>query len=58
MAGEMDIWSLETKKELSHTKAYCTVSVDWSPTGKYLLTGVLHDRVKVDNEMKVFNAAG
>lgn len=58
MAGEVDFWSLETLKELGKTKAYCSVGVEWAPNGRYVLTSVLHERVKVDNEMKLFTATG
>jgi translation initiation factor 2A len=58
LAGEVDIWSLDTHKEIGKTKAYCTVGVEWAPDGKHILTSVLHERVKVDNEVKIFKANG
>lgn len=58
LAGEVDFWSLDTLKEIGKTKAYCTVSSEWAPDGKHLLTSVLFERVKVDNEIKVFRANG
>jgi len=54
LAGEVDFWNLEAHKEIGKTKAYCTVSVEWASDGKHILTSVLHERVKVDNEVKIF----
>ena len=58
LAGEIDFWSLDSSKELGKTKAYCTVSVEWAADGKHVMTAVLHERVKVDNEVKFFRANG
>jgi translation initiation factor 2A len=58
LAGEVDFWSLDTSKEIGKTKAYCTVTVEWAADGKHLMTAVLHERVKVDNEVKIFKANG
>jgi translation initiation factor 2A len=58
LAGEVDFWSLDSQKEIGKTKAYCTVSIDWSPNTKYVMTSVLYDRVKVDNEIKIFSPIG
>lgn len=58
LAGEVDFWDLDSHKEIRKTKAYCSVKVEWSPDGKYVLGAVLHERVKVDNEVKVFSAVG
>ena len=58
LAGEVDFWDLEGHKEIGKTKAYCTVGIDWAPNGKYLLSAVLYERVKVDNELRIYNAFG
>ena len=58
LAGEVDFWDLETHKELGKTKAYCTVSIDWAKDGKHVMCAVLHERVKVDNEIKILKANG
>jgi uncharacterized protein with WD repeat len=34
------------------------VGVEWSPDGRFLLTSVLHERVKMENEFKIFTATG
>jgi uncharacterized protein with WD repeat len=49
---------LDNQKELGKTKSYCTVSVEWAADGKHLMTAVLWERVKVDNEFKIFKANG
>ena len=58
LAGEMDFWNLGNSKEIGTTKSYCSVGIHWSPHGKYVLTSVLYERVKVDNEFKIFSAKG
>lgn len=58
LAGEVDIWNLASHKEQGKTKAYCTVGIEWAPDGKHLLSSVLYERVKVDNELRVYNALG
>ncbi len=58
LAGEIDFWSLEGNKEIGKTKAYCTVGIHWAPDAKHILSAVLHERVKVDNEIRVYNAVG
>lgn len=58
LAGEVDFWNMNTHKEIGKTKAYCTVGIDWAPDGKHVLSAVLHERVKVDNEIRIYNALG
>jgi uncharacterized protein with WD repeat len=58
LAGEVDFWNLETNRELGKTKAYCTVGIEWAPNGKFVLSSVLHERVNVDNELRIYSALG
>ena len=58
LAGEVDFWDLNSHKEVGKIKAYCTVSQEWSPNGKYIMCAVLHERVKVDNEIKFLSPGG
>jgi len=58
LAGEVDFWNLDTLKEFGKTKAYCTVAIEWAADAKHVLTSVLYERVKVDNEVKIFKANG
>ena len=58
LAGEIDFWTLDTNKEIGKTKAYCTVGITWAADGKHVLSAVLYERVKVDNEIRIYNAAG
>jgi translation initiation factor 2A len=58
LAGEVDFWNLNEHKEIGKTKAYCTVGIDWAPNGKYVLSAVLYERVKVDNEIRIYSAFG
>lgn len=50
--GEMDFWSLDTLKEINKngkTKAPCASKILYSACGRYILTCVLYERLKVDN---------
>jgi translation initiation factor 2A len=60
LAKEVDIWNITgtTCIEQGKAKMHCTVGIEWSPDGKYLMSAVLNDRVKVDNEVVILNALG
>jgi translation initiation factor 2A len=58
LAGEVDVWSNYHQTEVGNFKSYCTVGVDWSPDGKYIMTCSTFPRMKVDNEIKIFNPLG
>ena len=58
MTGEIDIWGLAKHIEYGKTKSSCTVGIEWAPNGTHFMTSVLHERVKVDNEIKLFLANG
>jgi len=49
--GEMDFWSLDQQKEINIAKAKfpCATKTQYSACGRYLLTSVLYERLKVDN---------
>jgi uncharacterized protein with WD repeat len=50
--GEMDFWSLDQKKEISvvkQPKSPCATRILWSACGRYIMTPVLYERLKVDN---------
>jgi len=58
LKGEIDIWNLDRHTEFGLAKSYCAVSIEWAPNGTHFMTAVLYERVKVDNEIKVFLANG
>ena len=47
--GEMDFWNLESQKEIGKGKFPCSIKIQWSPCGRYLMNSVLYERLKVDN---------
>jgi uncharacterized protein with WD repeat len=57
-SGEIDIWDINTMKQVGKTKSHCAVGIEWAPDGKTLMTSVLYARVKVDNMVTLFNANG
>lgn len=56
--GEMDLWTLDSQTEIGKGKAPCATKIDWSACGRYLLTCVLHERLKVDNSFMIYRANG
>jgi len=56
--GEMDIYSLDSNKEIGKTKSPCATKINWSACGRYILTCVLYERLKVDNNFQIFRANG
>jgi translation initiation factor 2A len=58
LKGEIDIWSLDSLEQVGKTRSDCAIGIEWSPDGKYLMTSVLYERVKVDNQISVFNGCG
>jgi len=58
LTGEIDFWELDTLTQVGKTKSYCSVGIEWGPDGKTLMTSVLYERVKVDNNVNLFTASG
>ncbi len=64
--GDMDFWDVSRVQPNSSSKptkfttsnSYCAHSLEWSSCGQYLLTAVLHKKLKVDNGLKVFKLDG
>lgn len=56
--GEMDFWQMDSHKEIGNGKSPCATKVDWSACGRYILTQVLYERLKVDNGFNIFRANG
>lgn len=58
--GEMDFWNLDQLKEVGVTraKAPCATRITWSACGRYILTSVLYERLKVDNGFSITRANG
>ena len=58
--GEMDFWNIENLKEIGVTvaKAPCATQISWSACGRFILTSVLYERLKVDNGFNIHRANG
>jgi uncharacterized protein with WD repeat len=54
----MDFWDLQNQKVLGSNKAPCATKVMWSACGRFVLTCVLYERLKVDNGFQLFRANG
>lgn len=58
LVGEMDFWDKKEMRQLGKCKAHCAVACEWAPDGRHLLAGVLFPRVRVENEVKLFDYYG
>ena len=58
MKGEIDFWSLDTLEQVGKARSDCAIGIEWSPNGKYLMTSVFYERVKVDNQINLFSGCG
>lgn len=56
--GEMDFWTVDGQREIGKGKAPCATKIDWSACGRYILTSVLYERLKVDNSFMIYRANG
>lgn len=54
----MDYWKMDGLKEIGTNKSPCATKLDWSMCGRYVLTCVLYERLKVDNNLQIFRANG
>ncbi len=58
MKGEIDIWDIEALEQVGKTRSDCAIGIEYAPDGKHLMTSVLFERVKVDNQISIFNGCG
>lgn len=61
LIGEMDFFGRLDDERCDYTRvssctANCTVSCDWAPDGRHLLTAVLAPRMRVDNGFSIWRA--
>lgn len=43
---------------MGKTRSDCAIGIEWAPDGQHLMTSVLFERVKVDNQINIFNGCG
>lgn len=48
--GEMEYYQLDNLKEVGAAKFPSASKMLWSACGRYLLTSILYERLKVDNK--------
>lgn len=58
MKGNFDLWRLDNCEEVGSAKSDCAITIDWSPDGQHIMTAVLYERVKVDNQVNMFSGCG
>lgn len=58
MKGQIDFWDLEKLTEVGSAKSDCAIGIEWAADGAHLMTSVIYERVKVDNQINVFNGCG
>jgi translation initiation factor 2A len=58
LTGTVDIHDLRTRKLVCQFQAPNSTTCEWSPCGRYILTGTLSPRLRVDNGIKVWWCSG
>jgi len=58
LTGTVDIHDLRTRKLVCQFQAPNSTTCEWSPCGRYILTGTLSPRLRVDNGVKVWWCSG
>ncbi|XP_031495257.1 eukaryotic translation initiation factor 2A [Nymphaea colorata] len=58
LPGDMAFWDCSEKKLLGTTKSECSVTCEWSPDGRYLMTATTAPRLQIDNGIKIFHHDG
>ncbi|KAJ9125600.1 hypothetical protein QFC22_000562 [Naganishia vaughanmartiniae] len=56
--GNVDIWDLRSRKKVCEFSAPNSTVCEWSPCGRFILTGILSPRLRVDNGVKIWWCAG
>lgn len=61
LAGDVDFYGRSDDERCEYSRvasctANCTVSAEWAPDGRHLLTAVLFPRMRVDNGLSVWRA--
>lgn len=58
LSGTVDVYDLQSKQKVTEFQASNSTCCEWSPDGKYILTGTLSPRLRVDNGVKIWWCAG
>jgi uncharacterized protein with WD repeat len=58
LVGDMQFWDRESLELIGSAKAHCAVATEWAPNSREFIAAVMHPRVRVDNEITVFNNYG
>ena len=56
--GDIHVWDKKLKKKVGFLNSRSTISWEFAPDGKHILTAVLNPWLRVDNNFKVFNYNG
>ncbi|CRH03770.1 eukaryotic translation initiation factor eIF2A, putative [Plasmodium relictum] len=58
LSGDISIWNTISKKEITKTKSSCAVICEFFNDGKHFLTATTNPRLRVDNNLKIYNYNG
>lgn len=58
LKGEIDVWNLDSLEQVGKARSDCAIDIEYAPDGKHLMTSVIYARVKVDNQISIFNGCG
>lgn len=58
LSGDMDFWDMNKKTKMGSVRANCAVSQEWSPCGRFFMTGTLFPRLRVENGVTFYTYRG
>ncbi|XP_024536257.1 eukaryotic translation initiation factor 2A [Selaginella moellendorffii] len=58
LPGDMVFWDRNTLKSIGNTKSPCSVTCEWAPDGRLLMTATTAPRMRVDNGIRIFKYTG
>lgn len=56
--GEMEMWDLETFKQIGYCKSNSASFCEWSLDDRKIMTNIVTPRLRVDNCFKIFSYTG
>lgn len=58
LSGEMEMWDLETLKQIGFCKSNSASFCEWSHDDRKIMTSIVTPRLRVDNCYKIYSYTG
>lgn len=58
LSGNIEMWDMEKRKQISSFKAPDTTELEWSPCGQYIMTATTAPRLRIGNGFKLWHYSG